>query len=534
MQVTRLRRGILDQIAQRVRKDLSAQPKIEADLLEILGEVYLDVGDVVNAEAAYREALRLRRKVLGGNHPDVARSLNHLGDVLRPQEGKAAEAEALHREASAILARLPAEQLAAAITLHYLAWALERQDKYKEAETVHREALALRQKLLSDESPPVADSFHEVGGALEHQRRYADAEMMYHSALERQKKSLGDHRDTAHTLDHLGQLFENRSQPGEAENYYRQALALRPTIMARRASRGGEIAGLLGSILARQGRFSDAENCFREALAMRRKLFGEHEDVVRSLEDLGKLRLRQCRLDEAEANLGEALQIQTKLLGGENLKVTTALCRLGHLHRAKGHLDKAEMKFCEALRLRTMHLGRTHPSAVDARNELGEVLEARGKLAEAEANYREALDLSVGFQGDRRLILAETLDHLAHLLTQGGPSSEAESFARVSLKIRQQLRPDEWWTWRTSALLGHALAGQKRSAEAEQMLLLGYEGMTQREATIPAPCREHLRDALAWIVQLYEAKRDTAQAAVWKQRLGDAQPGMMPQPGGDE
>jgi tetratricopeptide (TPR) repeat protein len=144
--------------------------QLRGDLLEILGQVLLDFGEPAKAEALHREALELRRKVLGNDHPDVARSLNNLGDVLRVQDGGPAEAEALHRLAWAIQTRLPRKQLEATETLHYLGWALERQDKYSQAEKAHRQALALRQELLGHENPEVAASLHEVGGALEHVR----------------------------------------------------------------------------------------------------------------------------------------------------------------------------------------------------------------------------------------------------------------------------------------------------------------------------------------------------------------------------
>lgn len=57
---------------------------------------------------------------------------------------------------------------------------------------------------------------------------------------------------------------------------------------------------------------------------------------------------------------------------------------------------------------------------------------------------------------------------------------------RAALTIRETKLPDGWQTFDTRSLLGGALAGQKRFAEAEPLLVSGYEGMKQREAKIQA------------------------------------------------
>ena len=63
---------------------------------------------------------------------------------------------------------------------------------------------------------------------------------------------------------------------------------------------------------------------------------------------------------------------------------------------------------------------------------------------------------------------------------------EAESILRECLAIREKAQPDDWSTFNTRSLLGGSLIGQKKFAEAEPLILAGYEGMKAREAKIPA------------------------------------------------
>src|SRR5688572_31687283 len=48
--------------------------------------------NLAEAESSFREALALGEKLLGKEHPDVARSLNHLGHLVR-DDGRLSDAE---------------------------------------------------------------------------------------------------------------------------------------------------------------------------------------------------------------------------------------------------------------------------------------------------------------------------------------------------------------------------------------------------------------------------------------------------------
>ena len=74
-------------------------------------------------------------------------------------------------------------------------------------------------------------------------------------------------------------------------------------------------------------------------------------------------------------------------------------------------------------------------------------------------------------------------------------------------------------------MLGRSLAGQKKYADAEPLLLAGYAGMKEREAKIPAVGKFLLTECLEGLVQLYDAWDKKAQANEWRTKL-DAQRGM--------
>ena len=72
---------------------------------------------------------------------------------------------------------------------------------------------------------------------------------------------------------------------------------------------------------------------------------------------------------------------------------------------------------------------------------------------------------------------------------------EAERAVRDCLSIRENLRAEDWSTHHARHMLGAALAGQGRAAEAEHLLLLGYSGMKERRTGIPLFHKPRLGEA---------------------------------------
>ena len=93
---------------------------------------------------------------------------------------------------------------------------------------------------------------------------------------------------------------------------------------------------------------------------------------------------------------------------------------------------------------------------------------------------------------------------------------------RGALAIRETKQPDLWSTFDTRSALGGALLGQKKYAEAEPLLLQGFEGMKQREAKIRPVDRRHLVEALERLVRLYEETDDKEKAEKYRALLDEA------------
>ena len=91
---------------------------------------------------------------------------------------------------------------------------------------------------------------------------------------------------------------------------------------------------------------------------------------------------------------------------------------------------------------------------------------------------------------------------------------------RECLTIREQATPGDWKRYEAMCLLGATLLNQRRYAEAEKLIVPGYEGAKDREASIPFRDRPALLAAAERIIRLYREWERPEKAAEWKAKLG--------------
>jgi len=70
-------------------------------------------------------------------------------------------------------------------------------------------------------------------------------------------------------------------------------------------------------------------------------------------------------------------------------------------------------------------------------------------------------------------------------------------------------------------MLGGALLGRKKYADAEPLLQAGYEGMKRRERFIPPEARMRFVEGVARLVELCDATNRLDDAAKWRKELED-------------
>jgi CHAT domain-containing protein/Tfp pilus assembly protein PilF len=411
------------------RRILGEEHPDVARSLNDLAVLLMDKGDYAGAEPLYRESLAMQRKVLGEEHPDVATSLGNVADLLQAK-GDCAAAEPLLREALAMQRKLLGEEhWDVAASLNNLGGLLWERGDYAGAEPFLREALALLRKLLGEEHADVATSLNNLAVFLAAKGDYAAADPLLREALAIERKLLGeDHPDVALSLNNLGMLLQDKGDYAGAEPLQREALAMQRKLLGEEHPDVALSLNNLAALLQSKGEYAGAEPLQREALAMQRKLLGEeHPDVALSLNNLGLLLADKGDYAGAEPLYRESLAMWRKLLGEEHPDVAKSLNNLAALLQSKGDYAGAEPLYRQSLAMWRNLLGEEHANVAVSLDNLGMLLQDKGDYAGAEPLQREALAMQRKLLGEEHPDVAMSLYNLGDLLRAKGDLAGAEA-----------------------------------------------------------------------------------------------------------
>lgn len=189
---------------------------------------------------------------------------------------------------------------------------------------------------------------------------------------------------------------------------------------------------------------------------------------------------------------------------------------LGQAYLSLGDAPRAVKEYERAFALRQAMEGVNHADTAVSRNQLAVAYRLAGRVSNGGRLYDRdpdspAYTSALGVRG-------------AMLLNEKKPA-EAELTLRECLNLRENNQPDDWSTFETKSLLGEALLDQGKSAEAEPMLLSGYEGLKLRERSIPAQERHRVTAALQRLVRLYKTLGQHDKETKWRMELEAAKAG---------
>jgi len=330
--------GLLDQISNRIDRELADQPVIRARLKTTLGRVRTNLGHFAEARVLLEDALALREAYLGPDRPETAETLTALG-ILTSELGDYRACERYISRALEIHEQVfGAEHPITAASLTYLAYARWRLGEFEAAGDGFERALSIRERALGPDHPEVAETLYLQAVLLADTGQLERAEAGARRALDIRERRLGpDDAATGWSASLLGAILVDRDSPGAAIPVLEEALSV---------------------LERRQG--------------------PDHVGVADTLVGLGWAQFREGDIGGAELRFTRALDVIQSAVGGVHPRAADALDGLGRVALQRGDYALARERFERSLAVRQQALGATHPHVARSLLGLSDVAAATG------------------------------------------------------------------------------------------------------------------------------------------------------------
>jgi len=384
-------RELLDRGAERVTKELEAEPVVRARLRTVMARAYGELGlydrQVPILESAIDDATRRA----GAGSIETLSAVSRLSSAEMRRGRYAVARDLAERAVAGFDAAGPAGRLELARALSQAANCYQELGDLRRASTNLERSLAVR-GTLPEQKPEDLIGILNNAAILRWRLGELDAARpLYQRALDLAVATHGeDHPNVGHTLNNMAIMELSAKNRDTARDLHRRVLALRRRLLAPDHPDIAESLNNLCDVeLAREDNGAARAAC-EEALSIRRKVFTAPHPLIATTEsNLGMALVRLAEPDLARQTLQSALGGFERSLGPTHMAVSYPLDGLSDLERSLGRKAEAERLLRRALTARENALGAGHAEVGQLRRKLAALLRELGRPDDADALLRD-------------------------------------------------------------------------------------------------------------------------------------------------
>lgn len=462
---------------------------LKSDVLDLLGKAFARTGDIDNSIQSYERSLKIKTILVGADSSPCSNVLMEIGK-LKSLSNDIDGALIAFKEVKRIQKKIyRKDDLRNANLLIQVGLIQDRLKNYGLALRCFEEALRIRRKLLNSNHMGLAEALVHVGtmhhchgenfksltmfhDAVQIYQSLSNGDMMveeYVGALHllglAQMKS-GDSESALYSLETCLDVQE-RSHGCDSEQWSEVAydlglarievglteaavillvkyISLQRGVIQSNLYKFSTALLALGKIYLKQRRVDDAMACFEEALDIRKQQSSDDDDnnskkvvdVSEVLFQIGCVRESKKQYLESLVCYEEALKLRLSIFG-EDEDTANIVYRIGEVRKIRGQHDLAMQNFTQALDMYKSSVGEAHLSVADCYHSLGYVCDAKCDVQKAMQNHKEGISVRKIILGGDHVKIAASLDDIAAIYQKQHENEKALRCLKEALRIRK-------------------------------------------------------------------------------------------------
>jgi serine/threonine protein kinase/tetratricopeptide (TPR) repeat protein len=354
--------AVLDRGAERTIGELSDQPVVQAQLMNILGNAYRNLGQFDAARPLLARSLSLREKHFGESHPDVGDSCVSNGWLAFRTADFDLAHEFFERAVTVFEEGLGPNHPAVASSLGFVGWVDWRIGDYDAAREAFERSLEIFRANGMEEDPAIVNANYPYALMLMDMADYGTAQPLLEHTLARYERRFGpDHVVVGGLCLELGRCYQETLRYDEARPLFERSLEIMENAL------GADHPNLMGpltklAMLDREGKdYVSGGARFERAIAIGERALGpDHPDLVWTLGPYALLLLNRGDVQDARATLDRALQIAEETYGPRHLDVARTVELFGFHFYQQHEYDEALRWYGRGLEMRKKIFGPGH------------------------------------------------------------------------------------------------------------------------------------------------------------------------------
>ena len=509
------------------RRSLGEEHPDTATSWNNVGSTYGEMGQQPTALEYKEKALAIRRRVLGEEHPDTASSWNNVGSTYGTM-GQYPKALEYVEKALAIQRRVLGEEHPdTATSWNNVGSTYGAMGQHPKALEYVEKALAIRHRVLGEEHPATASSWDNVGSAYGEMGQHPKALEYKEKALAIRRRVLGEeHPATASSWNNVGSTYGEMGQHPKALEYKEKALAIWRAVLGEEHPDTASSWDNVGSTYGEMGQYPKALEYKEKALAIERQVLGEENpDTATSWNNVGITYGEMGQYPKALEYMEKALAIQRRVLGEENPATATSWNNVGSTYGEMGQHSKALEYMEKALVIRRRVLGEEHPATATSWNNVGSLYGDMGQHPKALDYQQKALAIWCRVLGEEHPATATSWNNVGITYGKIGQHPKALEYKEKALAIRRRVLGEEHpataSSWNNVGYTYGEMGQHSKALEYMEKALLIWRGALGQEH--PTTINAVLTYAsLLWNTNKTYKARDVLEKALGRIEKGSA------------
>jgi tetratricopeptide (TPR) repeat protein len=353
------------------------------------------IGNGVEAEEMAIRAMRVRKKVLGGEQDDTLDAMAMVA-LVRKLRGRWQEAEKLFVQVMETRkTKLGADHPDTLTSMAYLASTFRNQGRWADAELLNVQVLHARKTNLGADHPDTMASMANLALTYWSQGRWSEAEKLQVQVMKTRKIKHGaDHPFTLTSMHDLALTYRNQGRWSEAELLNMQVMEIRKTKLGVNHPDTLTSMANLAITYRHQGRWLEAEKLQTQVMETRKIRLGlGHPSTLMSMANLALTNNDQGRWSEAELLNTQVIETCKTKLGADHPDTLTSIANLALMYRIQGRWEVAEKLGAQVMETLQTKFGAHHPTTLTAMNNLALVWKCMGRHDDALRLLRACFDM---------------------------------------------------------------------------------------------------------------------------------------------